>query len=344
MKFLYGQLRFVVYLLQSEMTMKKRFPNLSLTITVVLLFFQSTFAQDYSRVDSIISNYPETFSSTEKLAGKINDDFETEVDKARAIYVWIALNIRYDLPASRSGNGVAFYYKDEADRIEKEKKFRLELAQKTLKSRKGICQNYSALFHQLCDLTAIKCIDIPGSAKTSLIQIGKLPQSADHIWNAVKIGNSWNLVDVTWGAGSVDTSTGKFVPSFNDGYFCTAPQVFFLNHFPEDSRLSMLERTPEDFAQLPLYYGSYVNSDYEILFPENGVLSATAKTIPFRISDLNENDNVSYTFSNKNQSLQPEMRRKGNLSEFEIPIRTTDKGFLTLFVNNHSVAAYKISR
>jgi transglutaminase superfamily protein len=326
------------------MTMKKRFPNLSLTIIFILLLFQSTFAQDYARVDSIIRNYPDTFSATEKLAAKINIDFITEGDKARAIYTWIALNIRYDLPASRFGNGVAFYYTDEADRIEKEKKFRLDLAQKTLRNGKGICQNYSALFHHLCDLTALKCIDIPGSAKTNLMQIGKLPQPSDHIWNAVKIGNSWNLVDVTWGAGSVDTGSGKFVPSFNDGFFCTAPQVFFLNHFPEDTRMSMLEKTPEDFAQLPLYYGSYVNSDYEILYPETGVLSAKAKTIPFRISDLDKDDNVGYVFSNQNRLQQAEVKRNGNLSEFEIPIGATDRGFLTLFVNNRSVAAYKIGR
>ncbi len=324
--------------------MKKRFRSLSLTIITVLLFFQSAFAQDYASVDSLVGNYPDTFPSTEKLAEKINGDFIAEADKARAIYTWIARNIHYDLPASRSGKGIAFYYKDEADRIAKEKAFRVELANKTLKKRKGVCQNYAALFHNLCDLTGLQCIDIPGSAKTNLTQIGKLPQSADHIWNAVKIEGSWHLIDVTWGSGSVDANSGKFIPSFNDGYFCTAPQVFFLNHFPEDARLSMLESTPEDFARLPLYYGSYINSDYEILLPENGVLSAASKTIPFRISDLGEHDRVSYAFSSQNQSLQPQLRRKGNLSEFEIPIEATDRGFLTLFINNRSVAAYKISR
>ncbi|WP_181368956.1 transglutaminase domain-containing protein [Flavobacterium pallidum] len=324
--------------------MKKRFPCLPLAITFSLIFFHSTFAQDYASVDSIVRNYPDSFSSTEKLAEKINSDFDTESDRARAIYTWIATNIRYDLPAAHSGNGIAFYYKDEADRIEKEKKFRVDLAKKTLKQGKGICQNYAALFHHLCDLTALKCIDIPGSAKTNLMQIGKLPQPSDHIWNAVKIGNSWNLVDVTWGAGSVDTNSGKFVPSFSDGYFCPTPEVFFLNHFPEDARMSMLQRTPEDFANLPLYYGSYVDSDYEILYPENGVLSATQKSIPFRISDLDEGDNVSYVFSNQNQLQEPELKRNGNLSEFVIPIAATDRGFLTLFVNNRSVAAYKIGR
>ncbi|WP_181248455.1 transglutaminase domain-containing protein [Flavobacterium magnum] len=324
--------------------MKKRFPKLMLTITFIFLFIQSAFAQDFAAVDDIVRGYPSAFSSAEKLAGKINTDFSSDADKARAIYTWIATNIRYDLPASRFGNGVAFYYKDEADRIEKEKKFRLQLAEKTLKSGKGICQNYAALFHHLCDLTALKCIDIPGSAKTSPTQIGKLPQPSDHIWNAVKIGNSWNLIDVTWGAGNVDSDTGRFVPSFNDGYFCTMPEIFFLNHFPEDNRMSMLEKTPQDFANLPLYYGSYVNSDYEILSPESGILPARQKAIPFRIADLGERDSVTYAFSSQNELQRPELKRNGNLAEFEIPIDAADRGFLTLFVNNRSVAAYKIAR
>ncbi|WP_298152789.1 transglutaminase domain-containing protein [Flavobacterium sp.] len=323
--------------------MKKSLPMLYRTFTaIILLFFQAVAAQDYSDVDSIVMRYPSGFSSTQKLADKINDDFSGEAEKARAIYTWIALNIRYDLAAMRHGDEVAFRYHGEADRMEKEKIFRISLAQKTIRSNKGICQNYAALFHNLCDMTGLKCLDIPGAAKTNLTQIGKLPQKNDHIWNAVKIGDSWNLVDVTWGAGSVDANTGKFKPNFNDGFFCTPPTLFFLNHFPEDKRLSMLDKTPEDFAELPLYYGEYVDSDYEILSPETGVLPTKTKTVPFRISDLAENDNISYTFSNQNKIIAPQLKRNGNVSEFEVNIGAADRGFLTLFVNNRSVAAYKI--
>jgi len=328
--------------------MKRIFPNLRfLTTIVILLVVNLIYSQDYTKVDVIVKTYPASFSSVEKLAEAINKDFSKDDEKARAIFTWIALNVKYDLTAyntiKNGSGGVAYSYRNEQEKLAKELQFRQDLANRALKSKKGVCQHYSALFHVLCDLTGIKCLDIPGSSKTSLTHIGKLPVSSDHMWNAVKIGDSWKFIDVTWASGSVDGKTGRFVSKFNDGYFFTSPDLFFLNHFPDDKRMLMIEKTEQDFAQLPLYYGEYVRSGYEFTSPENGILSKDG-TIPFQITDLPLTAVIAYAFSSENLIKPVAISRKGNVSEFEIPMDSKSRGYLTIFINNKSIASYKIAR
>ena len=74
------------------MTIKK----IIFTILFSLFFLNLSLAQKYNAIDSIVLKYPD-FGSTEKLAERIQKDFISEHDKARAIYSWIALNLNYDV-------------------------------------------------------------------------------------------------------------------------------------------------------------------------------------------------------------------------------------------------------
>jgi transglutaminase/protease-like cytokinesis protein 3 len=316
------------------------------TLLLLLLFVTATaFSQDYSKVDNLVKTYPKSFSNPKKLAEKINADFTTEIEKARAAYTWIALNIKYDLNAYKSGsNMIAYSYSSEADRLMKEQKYRVEYAEKTLRSKKGVCQDYSALFHIVCDEIGVKCIDILGTSKAHPTQIGKLPKASDHEWNAVKIGNAWKLIDVTWASGSVDSQTGKFQSDFNGGYFFTEPEVFFLNHFPDDKRLLMLDKSDQDFAALPLYYGPYIKSDYEFASPGYGIISiAKTSVIPFQIIDF-PGGKISYVFTNEGRVRDIHPAKKGNATEFNIALDARSRGFLTVYVDNQAVVSYKIEK
>jgi len=311
-----------------------------------LFFVNGIYSQDLSGVDTAIQNYPKSFRSTEQLADKINQEFKSEEDKARAIYTWIALNIRYDLVAyksQRNDSQIAFSYSTEAEKNQKLKQFRLDLADTTLKSKKGVCQGYSALFNVLCELTDLKCIDICGTSKSHPTDIGKLPTISDHAWNAVKIGANWKFIDATWASGAVSNQTGKFVPEFNDAYFFTSPEVFFLNHFPEDTRFLMIDKTAEDFANLPLFYGQYNKAKYKITRPDSGIITLSkSNIIAFEIVDLPKQDRISYVFSSDNKAREVEIKRAGNSSRFLIQSTPRSKGYLTIYVNNKSVASYRI--
>lgn len=318
------------------------------SLLLCLLFFLTSnllFSQKYSAIDSQVQAWPKSFSSPQKLADQVNATFKTDEEKVRAIFTWIALNIKYDLKAYQAGsNMIAYSYSSEADRVAKEQQYRLDYAEKTLRSKKGVCQDYSALFHTVCELSGIKCIAIIGTSKAHPSQIGKLPKASDHEWNAVKIDGKWQLIDVTWASGSVSMETGKFMSEFNDGYFFTKPELFYLNHFPDDKRLLMIDKSPQDFAELPLYYGPYVKANYEFTAPQNGLLSAAEKGVYFQIIDLPANSKISYVFTNEGKIRDIEPKRSGNTTEFQIPLSARSRGYLTIYIDNGAISSYKIMK
>lgn len=325
--------------------MIKNIATHSKTLCLLLLLVANTvFSQDYSKIDNLVKTYPKSFASPKKLAERINTDFSTETDKVRAAFTWIARNINYDLKAYQDGtNTIAYSYTSEADKLAKEQQFRIKYAEKTMRSKKGVCQDYSALFKIVCDEMGVKCIDILGTSKAHPSQIGKLPKAHDHQWNAVKIGNDWKLIDVTWASGSVDMQTGKFKPEFNDGYFFIAPELLFLNHYPDDKRLLMIDKTPQEFAELPLYYGPYIKADYEIASPQKGIISAALGKILFRMADFS-GGRISYVFTNEGKVYDVQPKRNGNTTEFEIPLTGRSRGYLTIYVTQEAVVTYKIER
>lgn len=327
------------------MQIKLKVPKL-INCLLVLLMTNFSYSQSYPTVDNAIANYPKSFESPEKIAEKIIADFKTEEEKSRAIFTWIATNMHYDLKAyySQSSNPrIAYSFSSEEERIQKEQKFRYDNAKKLLRTKKGVCEDYASLFHTLCEFVGLKCMTITGTSKTVLNHIGKVPKASDHAWNAVKVGESWRLIDVTWAYGIANLETGKMVQKFNDAYFFTPPAIFFLNHFPDDKRFTMTDKTAEDFAALPLYYGTYLKSGYEIITPEQGVFSLKeTQNIVFQIADLPENSVVAYVFSNDGKIISLKLQRQENNALFEIPVTKRNRGYLTIYVNNESVVAYKI--
>jgi len=316
------------------------------TCFLVLLMTNFSYSQSYATVDNAIANYPKSYESPQKLAEKINVDFKTEEEKARAIFTWIATNIHYDLKAyySQSTNPrIAYSFSSEEERIQKEQKFRHDNAKKLLRTKKGVCEDYASLFHTLCEFVGLKCMTITGTSKTVLNHIGKLPKASDHAWNAVKVGETWRFIDVTWASGIANLETGKMMQQFNDAYFFTPPAIFFLNHFPDDKRYLMTDKTAEEFAALPLYYGKYLKSSYEFIAPEQGVFSLKeTQSIFFQIADLPENSTVAYVFSNDGNIVPVKFQRQENNALFEILLTKRNRGYLTIYVNNESVVAYKI--
>ena len=51
---------------------------------------------------------------------------------------------------------------------------------------------------------------------------------------------------------------------FNDAYFFTNPDRFFLNHYPADEKWLLVAKSKTDFAPLPVFFGGYFQNNYEI--------------------------------------------------------------------------------
>lgn len=320
--------------------------NIIKQFNILLLLLPVVFtanAQDFDKVDNTVKSYPKSFSNTDKIAEQINRDFKRDDEKARAIFSWIAFNVKYDVAAyGVNERPVAFSYKTEEEKIAKQKKFKEDLAEKTLKSKKGVCQGYATLFMVVADKVGLEAEIIPGTSKSHPAHIGKGPGANDHAWNAVKINGEWKLLDPTWGAGTVTGEGFKF--KFNDKYFFAHPDVFFLNHFPDDKKWLLTDKTEADFADLPLYYGNYLKGGYEFVNPDGGSYKAQPSKLPFKIKNLKPEDRIAYVFSRDRVFKEVQPIRNGNTAEFEVLLDRASAGHLTIYINEVSVAAYSINR
>jgi len=234
-----------------------------------LLLSVTVYSQDFSTVDATVASYPHSFTDVNQLIQLIKKDFISENDKARAVFSWIAQNVKFD--DVQSGTA-AFTYKTEQERVQKEKKYKEEIVVKALKNNKATSRGYTELFEKLSNEVGLECVSIVGFLKASPQDIGKSPVTVNHSWNAIKINGEWKFADATLGAG-IMVGPGQFKANFNDGYFFTEPDKFFLNHYPNDEKWLLTQKTKEEFINLPLYYGEYIKADYTITEPSAAVVA-----------------------------------------------------------------------
>lgn len=322
-------------------------PKKKIALVFLLLnsiFINFTFAQKISEVDKIVAKYPKSFDSTEKLADRIEKDFDSDYDRARAIYSWIAFNIRYDYNAYLNPPRVqGFSYSSEAEKQRKIKQLNDNLVQKAFKSKKAVCEGFTALYQHLASLVGIKCEIIRGDSKISVRDIGRKTTSSNHAWNMVLIDKKWRLLDVTWGQGYYDSSKGRMVNDFNPAYFDTDPDYFFAKHFPDSGSYLGNRLSKEDFLNGPLIYNTTIEKDYKIKSPDSGIIEArNGDRITVEIKNLSKSNQVFYLNKyNKAVKVQNPKEKRGGL-EFQIQIDSNIGDYITVFVDGNSVVSFKI--
>jgi hypothetical protein len=162
--------------------------------------------------------------SVKRLADYLVRPARNDEEKARAIFRWIAENITYDTRAYFTGG------------------IRVSSPDQTLRTRTAVCEGFSGLFKNLGVAAGLEIETIQGFAKGYDSSVGeRIGDSQNHVWNAVKIGGEWRLMDATWGGGYVD-ERGAYVRSFNGYFFFTPPGKFIFTHFPEDPEWQLLDR------------------------------------------------------------------------------------------------------
>lgn len=310
----------------------------------ILLSFTFLNAQELDKIDVIVSQYPKTFGASEELAALINKDFNTDKEKARAIYSWVTMNVKYDVDAHFSKKKrKRIKYKDKVDRAQKEQKQRIRIENKALTEHIAVAEGYATLYNRLCELSGLYGYIIKGTGKLRTYDIGRLPKMRSHSWNVVQIDKEWFFVDATLGAGTVDYIEKTYQHSFNDKYFFTPPEEFFLNHFPKDKGWLFVEKTPEDFAKLPLLTGEYLKNEFELITPNEGVLDLKGKdSIQFQIKSPVPINNLTYQFNFEKEPTEISSENKKDIYSFDIPFIKRRTGYLTLFYDRKALVSYKI--
>ncbi|MRX39824.1 transglutaminase [Flavobacterium sp. LC2016-23] len=315
-----------------------------LFLFVNFIFLHSSYPQKYNDVDKLVLKYPKHFKTTEALAERIQKDFTSERDKARAIYSWIAFNIKYDYasflnPPRTQG----FSYSTEAEKQRKIQLLNDKLIQKAFTAQKAVCEGFTALYQHLAGLTGLKCEIIKGDSKTRLEDIGRKETSSNHAWNMVLIDKKWILVDVTWGQGYYDSSKGRMINDFAPIYFDTDPDYFFQKHFPDSGTYLGQKLSKEDFLNGPLIYNITIEGDHKITQPNSGLIEVkNGENITFRIKNISKTAQFFY-LNKKNQPIRIEnaKERKGSL-EFQVTFDKNIGQFITFYLGESSIVSFKV--
>jgi hypothetical protein len=193
--------------------MKQYLFFLTFFLATVYINAQNANVNPFTALDKKALAIPDSLThSTEGIASYISRNFSNDRDRTRAIFIWVATNITYDYENMFAIN----FYESKEDKIAE-----------PLRTRKGICENYAALFSDICSKSNIKSYVVEGYTKQNGFN-----DYIPHAWCAARIDTSWYLFDPTWGSGYINN--GKFYRKINNNYYKVAPSVMIKTHMPFD--------------------------------------------------------------------------------------------------------------
>lgn len=190
-------------------------------IVFLLLGVSSVFGQNqWAKIDERVKDETYRRQDVKEITPKLIKGLKSDKEKARAIYVWIAHQVKYDL-------GMVDDHPDYKDKD--------ELIASVLRRRKGVCQHYAELFKAMCDVAGIKSFVIGGYTIDKDGKVNRL----SHAWNGLLINDKYSFVDATWSSGYHNGN--KMVHEFRDKYFMIPPKEFITTHVPFDPIFQFLE-------------------------------------------------------------------------------------------------------
>ncbi len=183
---------------------------------------------DYSAIDNYVKSLSiSTDMSYESAAQKICQNSRSDIEKARAIYTWLATNFTYDYN----------FTKPDA-----------YMADSTWARRTGVCQGYSELFIKLARCVGLNAEYCSGFAKvdpnyTYSPSAASALDSSKHGWIVVHTGSKHILLDATW------ASTANNLAA----WFDVDPVMMLSSHFPRNENMAFLPQSVslEKFKMLP---------------------------------------------------------------------------------------------
>ena len=246
---------------------------LLLDITFVFSCFGFSQVSDFNYINFSKANNRakllkgESLNNLPLLSYKLTEGLETDVEKFRAIYLWVCQNISVDLVQANnvinmrkkySNDSIAFYHLNSS---QLRKTFN-----RLIKKRKTMCTGYAFLIRELSYFANIECEIINGYGRTATSNIGSL-NLPNHSWNSVKLNNKWFLCDAIWASGY--EKNGHFVRDYNNGYFLSDPILFSKNHYPLEKKWLLQNKLINSkFEATPIVYGGAFKHNITPIYPE----------------------------------------------------------------------------
>ncbi|MDE5617174.1 MAG: hypothetical protein K2I78_05230, partial [Clostridia bacterium] len=138
------------------------------------------------------------YSSYREILRQICDESMSDLEKTRAIYEWIILNVQYD-------NAVA--YPDTNTEIgqiaaDKNKTYLFDAfyLEGVLRGS-AVCDGISKAYSLMCAIEGIDCVRVTGDDG----------YGAGHAWNKVRLSGRWYLSDATWGNANIVNAQTEYL-------------------------------------------------------------------------------------------------------------------------------------
>lgn len=314
------------------------------SLSIVLLFlYIACYSQNYEKVDRKIDSYGSDIKTTASLASKISSDFNTPEDKIRAVFYWIATNIRYD--KYRYENNLSRYNEfkitDAVDQEDYNKKRENKYIQLCFEDRKAVCHGYALIFKDVCDKLGLESVYISGFTKLEVDDIGKLSKNSLHAWNAVKLNGEWYLIDTTW-----STSLSKNKNESSNFYYFTDPKQFVLNHFPYKSKWQLLDQpiSAKKFYRGPVLYKHYHKTGLKLSPNQSGYLGIkkSTKKIEIKFNSVDTTKTIYYAFNNQKYSKPLDFIERNNYYVASIFLPRERSRKLTLYYKHYGAITFKM--
>lgn len=270
----------------------------------------------FEKADKIALEYKdEMLTNLPELAYKLTSDLTTDVERFRAIFIWVCSNVANDYGLfSRNKHKRKRFQNDSLKLNDWNDKFKKIIFQKLLKDNKTICTGYAYLIKELANLANIECEIVHGFAKTST-EIVEKSDTPNHSWNSVKLNGKWYLCDPTWASGIPNPTTFHFQFEFNDGFFLSDPNIFAVNHYPADEIWFLLDGekpTFDAFLEAPIIYGKaykYFSNHIQPRKLENTVQENDVVTFRYQLLDTIDKKDVRFVLEKRNseKEIQPKL-------------------------------------
>ncbi|XP_005997493.1 kyphoscoliosis peptidase isoform X2 [Latimeria chalumnae] len=193
-----------------------------------------------------------------KVVQQITERCHTDLERIRAIWIWLCNNIEYDI----SG----FLGLSE----------KISAPEQVLQSGRGVCSGYSSLCREMCREVGISCVEVSGYGKGIGYKLGQSYQhkKSNHMWNAVQLEGQWYLLDACWGAGTVNTEKQVFIQRYDEFYFLVDPEEFIDSHWPDDSTWQLMEPIVplEEFEKRVFKTSEFYRLALSIILPKTSIL------------------------------------------------------------------------
>lgn len=161
------------------------------------------------------------------ITDSLTNAFDTDLEKGRAIFIWITEHISYDC-------GRENHLEFEPDEAVHPLYYTQQQLELILKTRRTRCDGYAFLFRLMCRLTGIYATTVEGYARFDGAKVDSATVEPNHAWNAVCYNGEWYETDLTAASGHCDVR--QYQKEYREEYFLMSEKLLRQLYIPIDDQ------------------------------------------------------------------------------------------------------------